>query len=114
MTAQTMTCPPCAHAAKSGWWGSDLAGTHCESCHRSWTGKTEAHCASCCEHFGSIEPFDIHLEQCTGDPASTRERLADLARSNGNPVLALRQRASGPVWVRWRFGAHPFESEVAG
>jgi len=102
-------CGPCGHAERRGWFGPDHSGkTHCRDCHRSWTGKTEAHCATCHEHFGSVDPFDAHLELCTADTADVRERLADLSRTSGNPVLALRERASGPVWVRWRPDAHPY------
>lgn len=107
-----MNCDVCAYAAEHGWWGPDFMGTHCRNCHRSWTGKTESHCASCHESFTSVEPFDIHLEHCTGDPATTRERLADLSRSDGNPLLALRERKGGPVWVRWRPDGHFMDSSA--
>lgn len=44
-------CPVCAYAVEHGWWGPGHQGTHCRSCHRSWTSTAQAHCVVCCAHF---------------------------------------------------------------
>ena len=57
MKRGTPTCPRCEHARVHAWWGylpgTRTVGTHCSTCHRDWTGLSEAHCTVCHEHFST-------------------------------------------------------------
>jgi hypothetical protein len=69
---------------------------NCPPCDRHWHGLTEAHCPGCHQHFSSVTAFDAHQPGRGGcpDPASLRD-------GNGNPLLRLADRPSGPTWVVW-------------
>lgn len=55
------SCEACVHAKLHGWWGPDFRGkTHCQQCHRTWAGASEAHCRMCCAHFSSNSAADRH------------------------------------------------------
>lgn len=55
-----MPCELCTYAAARGSWPPGHRGTHCRRCHRSWTGRRQAHCATCCEHFSADGAFLRH------------------------------------------------------
>ena len=66
-------CSICAYAREHGSWPTDHRGTHCEFCHRSWTGERQGHCVnldsegrSCCLHFAGDRPGDLHLVPIEG------------------------------------------------
>lgn len=68
---------------------------YCPDCKREWEALGEAHCANgCCRHFTSDSAFDRHLvkDECV-DPAELRTK-------DGDPILELTERASGPAWKR--------------
>lgn len=98
-----MPCATCKHADEHGWWGPDHIGTHCRGCHRSWTGKREAHCLTCHEHFSTPANFDAHLTShgCR-NPWLVKTRT-------GRKLMKPVQRASGRVWV----GSGEYPSEAA-
>lgn len=83
-------CGPCGHNRKFGWNGG---GSHCRDCHRSWTSKREAHCATCHNHFSNPGNFDIHRTGTGCIPP------ADVKTKTGKPKLRILVRALGPVWV---------------
>jgi hypothetical protein len=84
----------------------------CQKCERRWDGLTEAHCATCCAHFGSTGAFDLHRvgrihpydpaldTRCCGDPATLTSRT-------GRLLLVAALRASGTVWVQRHTRPHP-------
>lgn len=80
-------CRICEHAQEHGWWGPECRGTHCESCHRSWTGFAECHCRRCCRHFSTVRGFDAHF---------TASGCADPKAKSGYRLV---ERASGPTWA---------------
>jgi hypothetical protein len=92
-------CQPCDHAAREGWWGPGHRGTHCQDCHRSWTGYAEAHCAECHLHFSTDHVAAAHR---VGDHCMTLSDLRAVRRESGSPVFDTRSRASGLVVVWWR------------
>ena len=77
----------------------------CGRCERRWDGLAEAHCTSCCRHFGSVTAFDVHR---TG-PVDDRQCAdpAVLVRRDGYPRLSPVQRTSGPTWVVFHTQPHP-------
>jgi hypothetical protein len=95
LTVTRATCPACTFADQNGYWGPSVkGGTHCRTCHRSWTGLTEIHCVLCCEHFSNIGNLDRHKTR-TGaciPPASVVDKA-------GVPFLKVKPSASGPTWV---------------
>lgn len=95
----TGECRICAHAEKHGSWPPDHRGTHCEGCHRSWTGFREAHCTVCHLHFSSDGVAERHRE---GYRCLSLSDLTAMRRETGPPVFDLRRRASGLVVVWWR------------
>lgn len=94
-----MNCELCAHADTHGSWNQQ--GTHCRDCHRTWTSKSEAHCVRCHHHFSSHTAADLHDPYCTPDTETTRKRLISARRGGGKPVLAVRDRKHGSVFVSW-------------
>lgn len=93
-----MTCGPCDHAAAHGWFGPDHKGTHCSTCHRSWSSLKEAHCTICHQHFSADSVAALHEPYCGPD---THESMQEAVSEAGNPIFAQRDRANGSVWVRW-------------
>lgn len=70
-------------------------------CGRKWTGRAEAHCGWCHEHFGSIRAFDNHRVVTDGKrvcraPGSLR---FESGARKGEPKLRPVHRAHGTVWV---------------
>jgi hypothetical protein len=65
-------CAPCAYADAHGWWGPSVkGGTHCRTCHASWTGHARAHCTMCHQTFGTDGVADRHwLRGIHHDPRS--------------------------------------------
>jgi hypothetical protein len=54
-------CTICAYADAHGWWGPSVkGGTHCRTCHASWTGSARAHCTVCHETFSTNGVADVH------------------------------------------------------
>lgn len=101
-------CDPCVYAAEHGWWGSSVnGGTHCRRCHRTWAGKTEAHCTVCCQHFTSNRVADKHDPYCTPDRTVCSERLRVATQKDGSPVFGVRERISGKVWIAHDPRLHP-------
>ena len=56
----TTACPTCSYADAHACWPPEHEGTHCRTCHRSWTSKAQAHCTVCCAHFTSDSAADLH------------------------------------------------------
>jgi hypothetical protein len=82
----------------------------CRTCERTWDTFGEAHCAACCSHFTSDSAFDRHLAPPTGaencfDPAT-------LTKQNGEPMFAITERASGPMWILADERDHHFASSA--
>ena len=103
-TSPGESCFTCAFSVATGYWPPELAaegGTHCRDCHRDWTSKVEAHCAVCHCHFSTNAAADLHDAYCTPVAGETRKRLLSARRASGNPILALRDRKHGPVFVSW-------------
>jgi hypothetical protein len=78
----------------------------CLDCGRQWTGRAEAHCASCCNHFTSDGAFDRHLASVRSDddcypPETFRKR-------DGSPLFEQIQRKYGLVWRLVRADSNPF------
>lgn len=71
--------------------------TRCGTCGTTWHGLTECHCATCHEHFGSIDAFDRHRQ----GPVDTRHCVepAAVLRKDGKPVLRAADRSGRPTWV---------------
>lgn len=59
----------------------------CPRCPRKWYGLSEAHCATCHEHFGSMSGFDKHRKG--GECLLPAER-----------GLVAAERRGGPTWVQ--------------
>ena len=81
-------CAPCAHRHTTGWWGNTPVGRqlhHCERCHRTWTAKREAHCVSCCQHFGGDAGFDLHRRG--GKCSDPRALVGKKGKRAGEPML---------------------------
>jgi hypothetical protein len=89
-------CPTCRFIAEHGWTGP-RGGSHCQRCHRSWHGKAQAHCPSCCRHFSAPSAFDRHL-RTAGDGSVTCVDPATLRTRAGAPVLVSDADAYGPIW----------------
>jgi hypothetical protein len=90
-----LACSVCEYAAEHHSWPASLRGTHCKGCHRTWSGKKEAHCTACHAHFSTPSNFDAHLSpRGCAEPGA----VTDLA---GRPRLRPVVRASGAVWVGW-------------
>ncbi len=69
----------------------------CPDCKLEWSALGEAHCASCCAHFGSDYAFDRHR---TADfECIPVEDFGKPWRKTEKPMLVQVKRASGPVWV---------------
>ena len=107
-------CLVCEHVEQRGMYPPRVP-AHCGTCHRSWTGHTQAHCASCCVHFSSDRAFDRHLAPPKAnadcfDPAS-------LTKSDGSPLFKIVEHVSGPVWTintpHGRFPARPEQPGAA-
>lgn len=72
--------------------------THCPDCGTTWHSLTECHCATCHQHFGSLDAFDRHRQ----GPVDTRECVdpaSAVLRKDGKPVLRAADRAGRPTWV---------------
>lgn len=92
-------CETCAYAEDHGWWGPDHRGTHCQDCHRSWTGMRESHCVECHLHFSTDSIGDKHRDRGQCLPISA---MTSMRRRTGEPIFDLQSRASGLVVVWWR------------
>ncbi len=70
-------------------------------CGRTWTGLAQAHCAACCEHFGSVAGFDRHRRsgRCQ-DPAGITSRT-------GRRVFRSADGPLGGTWVLDIDRVHP-------
>jgi hypothetical protein len=79
-------CRPCSMS----YWPNF---SHCMTCHRTWHGYEECHCAGCHQHFASDSSFLMHqtADECR-DPATIVDR-------DGVPRLKQVQRKDGSVWV---------------
>jgi hypothetical protein len=69
--------------------------TQCQACGRRWTGKTECHCPSCHQHFGSPTAFDRHL---VGGRCLPAHEMIEPSKT-GIPRLTPTTRKTGTVWV---------------
>lgn len=88
-----------------------MSNGYCPSCQRSWTGNSEAHCASCCNHFSSDRAFDKHLappqsDQTCFDPST-------ITRKDDSPYYVQIERSHGPVWMVRDDREHPFSTTGA-
>jgi hypothetical protein len=99
-------CSWCRRREELGWYG-DAKIHHCRTCHRTWTGTSQAHCVKCHHHFSSNSACDRHLtnELCT-PPQECRSR-------DGVPLLGLRKDKYGYTWSfagdgsPWWLARHP-------
>lgn len=96
-----MSCDICLYAAEHGSWPPTHRGTHCE-CHRSWTGRREAHCMGttregivCHQHFSADSVADRHRR---GGYCMTREEMTVTRSKSG--VLLFREcdTPKGKIW----------------
>lgn len=116
------SCDICSYADIHGSWPPDHRGTHCADtaeatgmnpgCHRSWSGRSEAHCTVCHQHFTSDRVAELHVSYCTRDRTGTAERLRLAARRDGSPIFATTTRKDGEAWIRHDPRMHPFADET--
>ena len=71
------------------------------NCGRRWDGYDQAHCASCHQHFGSVNGFDLHRVGSDGDrhcadPATLA--WGPKSKHAGKPRL---RASGGPHGVTW-------------
>lgn len=104
-------CVWCQRKAELGWYG-DAKIHHCRTCHRTWTGTSQAHCVSCHHHFSSNSAADRHL---VNDSCYPPQEVRD---SNGVPKLGLRKDKYGYTWsfagdgTPWWLALHVDPDEV--
>jgi len=68
-----LPCPICAYADVHASWPPEHRGTHCSTCHRSWTSTAQAHCTVCCAHFTADSVAEKHwLRTQHQDPATVK------------------------------------------
>ncbi len=96
------TCPRCQHAKAHGWWGPPRGLTHCRKCHRDWRGTAQAHCVTCCAHFGTYNAADLHLTASGCRPPDTVRTRAD------KPRLVLDRDKQGAIWREVSRSSNPF------
>jgi hypothetical protein len=63
-------------------------------CGRQWTGLSQAHCATCHQHFSSVANFDRRRPGTTGCQDS-----ATVTKRNGEPVFKPSVNRFGTTWV---------------
>lgn len=81
----------------------------CNICKREWSGHSEAHCSSCCEHFSSDSAFDRHLARVDSDEVC--HHPSTILRKNSDvPWFVQTERAHGLVWMKRDDREHPFSS----
>lgn len=85
-----------------------MSNGYCPSCKRSWTGNSEAHCASCCNHFSSDRAFDKHLASPTSPTACLDP--STITREDGSPYYVQIERVHGRVWMIRRDEENPFSA----
>jgi hypothetical protein len=59
----------------------------CSKCDRRWGGDRQAHCPTCCAHFGSLRAFDLHLGPLPASGPQSCRDPARLRRRDGTPKL---------------------------
>lgn len=87
-------CDVCSYAKKHACWPPGHKGTHCNHCHRSWTGLLEQHCVGCHEHFANITLADLHR-----GPQGTCLAPTKIKRQNGRRALSGKAGPFGITWV---------------
>lgn len=83
-----------------------MTGSH--RCGRKWSGLSQAHCGTCCRHFGSVRGFDRH--RATGrcvDPATIRDQ-------SGRPYFKAVVGPLGTTWSRDNPRGHYRSDGAAG
>jgi hypothetical protein len=105
----TIRCEACEFFKERGYYPKQTH--HCRTCHRSWTGYTQAHCASCHSHFSTPSAFDRHMTD-----AGCRQP-EELRNKDGSYVLGLRVDKWGRTWsfagdgTPWWLSQHEMPSE---
>lgn len=77
----------------------------CE-CGRTWTGLSEAHCATCHESFSTVANFDAHRFFRSGKDGDWNSRncrtaaeIDQLCSKSGRKLFQRAERKGGYVWV---------------
>jgi hypothetical protein len=97
-------CSICQSVIDIHWTGPIAGGkgSHCLDCCRTWTSKSEGHCAGCCAHFATSKAFDMHF-----GPGDTHLDPAVAVRRDGKPRFVARQRPGGVTWALAFYGTIP-------
>ena len=97
-------CDICEIAEEHGYYkGFGSRMSHCDKCHRSWTGRSENHCTGCCRHFGGEVAFNAHQTHdkegntICSDPTTAK-------RGDEKPRFRPIERVDGIVWVQAKSG----------
>lgn len=97
-----MTCGICTYAEDYGSWPLSHRGTHCDGCHRSWTGARESHCMgttstgdSCHAHFSADSVADKHRK---GDHCMTRNEMLSARDKKGLLIFRECETSKGMLW----------------
>ena len=87
-------CATCVEAEKSG----HLDFFHCETCHVSFAGHAECHCADCCRTFSGDSAFQAHRQngECR-DPSLLKDGNR---KPRFVPVIKSSKLGTRCVWVR--------------
>lgn len=88
----SLACAVCRHAVGGNGWGQ--SGTHCQRCHRSWTGLREIHCVGCCAHFSTVANLDLHKTR-----AGACIPPGEVVGKDGEAKLRTKAGPNGLTWV---------------
>lgn len=79
-------------------------------CGRGWDGLTQAHCATCHRHFGSVAAFDMHRQGSADDRFCADPEIivrGEDSKHAGRPRLRAAESPHGVVWISDNPEPHP-------